>query len=140
MLSPFLTNWRFKDTKGLAIQKISAAPKGYAEGTENPRVGADRDLATFMTEFKERMAEFSLRLPNPGTWHLQQGMRIYIHVRDRVFPKPQKFNKALSHIYACNPTGVTDQQKCNMAVAIYTCWVKIRDYDFNDFDEIMCKL
>ena len=114
--------------------EVAAACKGYAKSMQNPRVGAEQDLGVFTKDIEERMAEFSPPHPDPGTWHLRQGQRIYSHLRERVFPAFQKFNKALRHIYACNPTGVTKQQKWNMVVAMYLGKVKTMDYAFKDFD------
>ena len=40
----------------------------------------------------------------------------------------------------CNPTGVTEQQKRNMAVVMYLGKVKTMDYAFKDFDATEWKL
>ena len=121
-------------------EEVAAACKGCTKATQNPRVGVDRDIGAFTKEIEKRMAEFSPRNPAPDTWHLRTGPCIYCHIHDRVFPAFQKFNKSLRHIYACNPTGVTEQQKWNMVVAMYLGKVKTMDYAFKDFDPTVWKL
>ena len=100
--------------------------------TLNPRVGADKDFNAFSNEVMLRTEEFSPTEAQEGRFH-HRGLRIYAYLRDRVFPTLQKFNKSLRHIYACNPTGVTDQQKINMAVALHLQKVTTMDYAFKDF-------
>ena len=121
-------------------EEVAAACKGYAKATQNPRVGAYQDLGVFTTEIENRMVNFSPRNPAPDTWHLRTRPHIYCHIRDGVFPAFQTFNKSLRHIYACNPTGVTDQKKCNMVVAMYLGKVRKIDYVFKDFDPTTWKL
>ena len=113
--------------------EVTAACKAYAKATLNPLVGADQDIDKFCAEVAQRMGEFVPPNVEPGMFH-HRGMRIYPYLRDNVFPQLQKFNKCLRHIYACNPTGVTEQQKINMAVALFKKVAKGMDYEYKEYD------
>ena len=113
--------------------EIHAACKAFAKATLNPTVGADQALEAFEDEVVLRMEEFLPANVAAGTYH-RRGPRIYKYLRDNVFNRFQKFNKALRHIYACNPTGVTEQQKINMAVALFKKETQTMDYQFKDYD------
>ena len=113
--------------------EIHAACKAFAKATLNPTVGADQALEAFEEEVTLRMEEFSPANVAAGTYH-RRGPRIYKHLRNNVFSRFKKFNKALRHIYACNPTGVTKQQKINMTVALHNQEAQTMDYDFKDYD------
>ena len=112
--------------------EIHAACKAYAKATLNPAVGADQPLEAFEAEMTVRMEEFTPADADDGTYHRRR--KIYTYLRDNVFKCFQKFNKALRHIYACNPTGVTEQQKINMAVALHNKETQSMDYNFKDYD------
>ena len=114
-------------------KEIEAVCKGYVKATLNTRIGADMDLKTFASEVANRMMEFSPADPELGTWHLRRGT-VYTHLRDRVFPSIQKYIKCLRHIYSCNPTGCTEQEKWNMAVAMHVGKTRTMNYDFKGFD------
>ena len=116
-----------------ADAEVAAACKAYAKATLNPLVGTDQDLDQFAQEIALQMEEVAPPDVQPGMYH-HRGTRIYPYLRDCVFPQLQKFNKALRHIYACNPTGVTEQQKINMAVALFKKVVKGMDYEYKDYD------
>ena len=112
--------------------EIYAECKAYVKGTLNPTVGADQPLEAFEAEMTVRMEEFAPADADDGTYHRRQ--RIYTYLRDNVFKCFQKFNKALRHIYACNPMGVTEQQKINMAVALHNQEAQTMDYNFKDYN------
>jgi len=77
------------------------------------------------------MEDFAPPSIAPGMVHLR-GSQVYPYLRNNVFRSFQKFNKALRHIYACKPTGVKEQQKMNMAVAIFKGEVNKMDYEHKD--------
>jgi hypothetical protein len=58
---------------------------------------------------------------------------IYCYWRDRMKPNINKFNIALRHVQASNPTGVGQQQKINMAVAIHLGKTNRMEYKYKDF-------
>ena len=113
--------------------EIAAACKAYAKATLNPLVGADRDIESFSREIVTHMVDFAPVNAPDGTFQ-HHGLRIYQYLRDNDFGYFHKFNKRLRHIYACNPTGVTEQQKINMAVAVYNRKVNGMDYAFKDYN------
>ena len=61
-------------------------------------------------------------------------------MRDNVFGNLQKFNKAIRKVEVSNPSGVTEQQKINMAVAIHLGKTNKMDYEFKDFDPFFWRL
>ena len=125
-------------TRHWQAEEITAACKGYAKATLNPRVGADKDFNAFSNEVLLRTEEFSPPEAQEGRFH-HRSPRIYTYLRDRVFPTLQKFNKALRHIYSCNSTGVTEQEKINMAVALFLDKTTTMDYAFKNFNPLNWK-
>ena len=113
--------------------EIAPACKAYAKATLNPLVGADRDIDSFSREILTHMVDFSPADAADGTFQ-HRGLRVYQYLRDNVFNSFHKFNKCLRHIYVCNPTGVTEQQKINMAAAVFNRKVKGLDYAFKDYN------
>ena len=67
-----------------------------------------------------------------GTYYCHS--KIYKYPRDNVFNRFQKFLKVLCHVYACNLTGVTEEEKVNMAVALFNGETQKMDYAFKNYD------
>ena len=59
---------------------------------------------------------------------------MYAYLRDSVSPNAQKFQEALRIFYLSNTTGVMEQEKTNMAVAIHLKKVKKMGYEMKHFD------
>ena len=112
--------------------EIWVACKAYAKATLNSIFGADQHLDQFEKELSQWMEEFSPPNATDSTYHRR--VHIYRYLRDNVFSKFQKFNKALQHIYACNPKGVTGKKNVNMAITLFNGETKGMDYAFNDYD------
>ena len=75
----------------------------------------------------------------PGTYH-ERGDRVYKYLRDNCFNEIQKFNKSIRMIEVSNPSGVSEIQKINMAVAIHLQLTKKMDYQYKDFDKTKWRL
>lgn len=72
--------------------------------------------------------------PKLGTYH-HRGAAAWTFLRDKIFRDIQKFvNGALLSLYLSKPSGVTEQQKINVAVAIHMKRTKSMDYEYKDFD------
>ena len=67
-----------------------------------------------------------------GTYH-KRGIRVYPYLRDNVFPDIQKFNKALRIVYSSQPTGVTEEEKVFMAIAIHCKETKQMEYQYKNY-------
>lgn len=118
-------NWR--------PEEIAQACRAYANATDNGIVGSDQDLEKFSADIVEKLKVLSPSDVRPGTYY-ERGVRIYPYLRDNVFPEIQKFSKAMRLVEASGPSGVTDDQKVNMSVAIFLKKTDRMDYTFKDFD------
>ena len=119
--------------------EIALACKAYVSATLNPIKGADQDFMTFNTDLLAKLEEMSPTDCEDGTYH-KRGVRVYPYLRDNVFPEIQKFNKALRIVYMSNPTGVTEDEKVFMAVAIHVKKTKHMEYQYKNFDPSNWKL
>ena len=54
--------------------------------------------------------------------------------RDKIQPELNKFNIALQMVNASNPTGMDQQQKVNMAIAIHLGKMDCMNYKYKDFN------
>ena len=89
--------------------------------------GADQRIEDFNQSISDTMKQLSPSPCEEGTYY-HRGDRIFPYLRDNVFPDVQKFNKARRIIEASCPSGVTDDQKVNMAVAIHLQKTKVMEY------------
>jgi hypothetical protein len=115
--------------------EVSAAAKAYVSATNNPLKGADQKLNDFVADILkklEQLAPYGLKTSD-GTFH-NRGFSAWAHLRDSVFRDVQKFNEALRIVYLSVPSGVTEEQKINMAVAIHMNKTKHMNYDYKDYD------
>ena len=90
-------------------------------------------MNTFTSDLLSKFERNSPDLCEPGTYH-KRGKTGYPYLRDSVSSNVQKFQKALRSIYLSNTTGVMEQEKTNMAVAIHLKKVKNMDYEMKHFD------
>lgn len=97
--------------------EICAACKGYTKATLNTHNVADQHVDQFEKEIVERMNEYFPADVADGTYYFRA--KIYKYIHDNVFNMFQKFSKLLRHVHACNPTGVTEEEKVNMVVALF---------------------
>ena len=112
---------------------VVSACKAYTEATLNRLVGADQDFSAFSQEVTLRMVELSPAAVEEAMCH-KHSLHIFPYLCNRFFPEFQKSNRALRHIYAYNPTGIAEQQKWNLAGAIFVGEMKKLEYAFKDFD------
>lgn len=114
-------------------EEIALACQAYISATRNPISGADQDVNQFTSDLISKLEINSPKFCDPGTYY-KRGKTVYPYLRDSVFPNVQKFQKALRIIYLSNPTGVIEQEKMNMAVAIHMKKVSRMDYAMKNFD------
>ena len=107
--------------------EVLAALKGYARATLNLIVGEEQEFYTFVQEVELCVEELLFTTVEECVFHYT-GLPIYPYLRDNVFHNFQRFNKVVWRIYACNPTGGMEHQKCNMAVALFLGKVKSMEY------------
>ena len=119
--------------------EVALGCKAYVSATLNPIKGADQDVITFNSDLLAKLEEISPTDCADGTYH-KRGIRVYPYLRDNVFPDIQKFNKALRIIYSSNPTGVTEDEKVFMAVAIHVKKTKQMEYQYKSFDPSSWKM
>jgi hypothetical protein len=85
------------------------------------------------------MEEFEKRAPSEaskviGRYHNRGMKAVRSRFLDTVQPDVLHFNRALLVVLRSKPTGCTDQQKVNMAVAIHLGKVERREYAYKDLD------
>ena len=118
--------------KNWTKEEIALACKAYAVATENSVSGCDIRGEDFNQNLVDIFKTFA-PVPTPeDTYHFRK--HVYVYLRDNVFGALQKFQKSIRKVEASSPSGVTEQQKINMAVAIHVGKTKKMDYDFKDFD------
>jgi hypothetical protein len=115
--------------------EVAAVAKAYVEVTLDSVRGADQTLETFVARILvilKRLAPADL-LATSVTYHYR-GAAAYPYLRDNVLRDIQKFNSALRIVYVSEPTGTSEQEKINMAVAIHMGKTNRMNYAFKDFD------
>ena len=119
-------------SKNWKKEEIALACKAYAVATKNSVSGCDMRGEDFNQNLVDIFKTFA-PVPTPeDTYHFRK--HVYVYLRDNVFGALQKFQKSIRKVEASSPSGVTEQQKINMAVAIHLGKTKKMDYDFKDFD------
>lgn len=120
-------NWRSAE--------VAAVAKAYVNATNNPLKGADQRQEEFVADILKKLEQIAPSdvTPADGTYH-HRGPSAWSHLRDSVFKDVQKFNEALRIVYLSVPSGVTEEQKINMAVAIHMRKTKHMNYDYKDYD------
>ena len=120
-------------------EEIALICKAYTDVIRNPIHGADQRLADFFVNLLEKYKTVSPTNCDDGRYYLR-GDSVYPHLRDYVFPDVQKFQKAIRIVDASNPSGTTEKENLNMAIAIHTKATKKMEYKFKDFDSSKWKL
>ena len=113
--------------------EVAVACKAFASATNDSIKGADQRAEDFNQKLVEILQQLSPASCEEGTYYFR-GDRVFPYLRDNVFPDVQKFNKARRIVEASSPSGVTDDQKINMAVAIHLRRTKKMEYQFKDFN------
>ena len=60
--------------------------------------------------------------------------QVYTYLRDNIFPDIQKFHKAIRVVSISYPTGVTDKEKVDMAVAVHFKETNKMEYKYRSYD------
>jgi hypothetical protein len=118
--------WIKAESVALAEAFIASREDGSAtiEGTNQ--------TADYLWETKV-MPQFLMRalgVCDPDWFHNRGLPAIKAHWQDRISKDVQKFNRALLIIYNSHPTGCTEQEKINMAVALHLGKADGMDYNF----------
>ena len=113
--------------------EIALACQAYISATDNPINGTDQDYHTFALDIVDRFKQISSADCADGTY-FKRGVRVYPYLRDNVFPEVQKFQKALRVVSVSDPTGVTEKEKVNMAVAIHCKETNKMEYKYKSYD------
>jgi hypothetical protein len=86
----------------------------------------------FFIRFTKVHSSLSFYTPVKTFHHRSEGA--YQYFRDTVAKDVQKFNEALRTVYVSEPTGVSEQEKINMAVAIHKKLTNAMNYTLKDYD------
>jgi hypothetical protein len=125
---------RQKGAKSWSESEVRLACRAYANAT-NTHKGCDQKQEDFIQAVVKNMERISPANAKPGTHH-HRGACIYKYVRDNVFKASQKFNRSLLLVEDCQLSGVSDQEKTNIAVAhfIIGSAVMSAPYKYKDYE------
>ena len=104
----------------------------YANATYNPQQGADQRNEVFMSTLMKNIRHWAPAGPRPGQYENRGDQAIYVFIRDHLKPEMNKFNIALRAVLATEPTGVSEEQKVNMAIAIHLEKTNHMEYKYKD--------
>jgi hypothetical protein len=90
-----------------------------ARATHDSIHGADQKSAEFMHALITNLRHEAPAGPHPGQYENRGDDPIYAFIRDHLKPEMNKFNIALRAVVATQPTGVSEEEKINMAIAIH---------------------
>ena len=115
---------------------VAQAWMSVSEDEGSPEVrGTNQDQGVF---WSNAVAKFKSLAPAgqslAGKYHNREDTAIQNHWRDTISRGVKKFNKNLRLVLSSQPTGCTEQQKINMAVAIHLGKVDAVNYRHRDFD------
>ena len=130
------TNRMGKGKKWIKAESIALAEAFVASSEDGSVVGGTNQTAERFW-LQKVIPEFRHRAPgvcDPEHFHNRPMNAIKAHWRDCMSKDVQKFNRALLVIYNSNPTGTTEQEKINMAVAYHLEKADEMDYHFKNFD------
>ncbi|KAL7567007.1 hypothetical protein ACA910_019932 [Epithemia clementina (nom. ined.)] len=120
-----------RGTKWSPHEKAIAA-KAYREATLDPVSRANQRADEFKAKIIRNMEAMSPNNVPPNKYHLRGATSVYSHLKDVVFPDLNKFNHCLQIVELSHPTGISLQQKINIAVALHTKKAKQFSYLFKD--------
>ncbi len=96
-------------------QEVRVACRAYAKAT-NTTKGTNMTFKDFCLMVVDNVRKIGPAKPKEGTYYLR-GESCYTYIRDNCFKQFSKFNSSLKKVYLLNLSGVTDQEKINIAVA-----------------------
>jgi small ubiquitin-related modifier len=125
-------------TRGAAwgSAETAAAARAYVDATNNPLRDAEQKQKVFVADLLSKLEGLAPAGLDPkfGLYH-HRGAAAWTFLRDSAFKDIKKFiNGALLTVYLSNPSGVTEQQKINVAVAIHMKKTKVVDHEYKDYD------
>ena len=95
--------------------------------------GTNQDSHVFWARIEE---SFKAKAPTPnpeGQYNDRATSDIITQWKDKISRQAKKFNKALMKVFRSHPTGCTEQNKINMAVAIHLRKTDKMDYTHRDY-------
>jgi small ubiquitin-related modifier len=116
--------------------EIAAVAKAYVDVTNNPLRDADQKQKVFIADLLSKLESLAPAGLNPklGTYH-HRGAAAWTFLSGACFKDVHKFiNGALLSVYLSKPSGVTEQQKINGAVAIHMKKTNYMNHEYKDYD------
>lgn len=108
------------------------------EGAERV-IGTNQSLETF---WRGVMNVFSSKAPHPtppGTYGHREWTALKAHWAEQLSRDVKKFRKSLNRVYARNLSGVSEQDKINIAVVMHRGITDAPDYRYAGYDPTMWK-
>jgi hypothetical protein len=104
----------------------------YTNATHNPIHGADQRSDVYISTLMTNMRRWAPAGPHPGQYENRGPEAIHVFIRDHLTPEMNKFNISLRQVLATQPTGVSEEQKVNMAIAIHLQKTNLVEYKYKD--------
>jgi hypothetical protein len=119
--------WNAAELRHLALAWMNAT---------NTIKGTDQRMETFVAKIVENFQKLAPVKTPAGTYHLRGSNSIYGYLRDHVFKDCQRFNGSLRLVELAGLSGVTEQEKINIAVAIFLGRTKepCKSYEYRNYD------
>ncbi|KAG7336623.1 hypothetical protein IV203_030723 [Nitzschia inconspicua] len=129
--------------KKWTADECTVAAKAYVAATQDEINGADQTAADFSKRLNSFMKSFSPpACAGTGTyWDRDPDGRrgvIWQFLRDTVTKECQKFNVSLNRVRNANLSGLTEEEKVNVAVASHLRKISVGEtlYSYKNFDKI----
>jgi small ubiquitin-related modifier len=116
--------------------EIAAVAKAYVDATNNPLRDENQKKKVFVADLMSKLEGLAPAGLNPklGTYH-HRGPSVWTYLRDSIFKDIKKFvNGALLLVSLSKPSGVTEQQKINVAVAIHMKKTNYMNHEYKNYD------
>jgi len=113
--------------------KEEALARAHVMATNDPIHGANQTSAHFNDIRFKHLISLTPDDCDPDTYYHRGNSAIRNHYYD-LFHEIQKFNIAIRRVEVSNPTGVTLQQRINMAVAIHVGLTNRMEYKYKDLN------
>lgn len=121
--------------KRFLAEEVVAICKAYCFATNDLIKGSNQRLEIFNSTLLQHLKNNAPNDRGEGTYE-ERGENTYRYLCDSVFPVMQKFNKSQCIVEYSNPSSVDEEQKTNMAIAIYMKETKLMEYKYKDFDSM----
>ena len=115
-------------------QEAADLAKSYVAATCDPIVGRDQTSAVFFNKVYNGFVARAPQKVDSDTYGGRSANAVMDYFKKKIQKDTQKFNRAVRTIRLSNPTGgLTEQQKLNMAVAIFVGVTDKLNYRYKDF-------